>query len=74
MTKLTLPGEIGRQLTAAGECIELCNEGGQTIGFFTPAVAGQPRGPQVNDDELARRECEESTYSTDEVLAHLRSL
>jgi hypothetical protein len=74
MTKLTLPGEIGRQLTAAGQCIELCNEGGQTIGFFTPVAAEQPRGPKVGDDELARREREEATYSTDEVLAHLRTL
>jgi hypothetical protein len=74
MTKLTLPGEIGRQLTAAGQCIELCDEGGQTIGFFTPLVARPPRGPQVSDEELTRREREEAMYSTDEVLAHLRTL
>jgi hypothetical protein len=74
MTKLTLPGDIGRQLTASHDCVELCDEGGRTIGFFTPAVEGMRRGPQVSDAELARREREEPTFSTHEVLAHLRSL
>ena len=74
MTKLTLPGEIGRQLTAAHDCVELCDEGGRTIGFFTPAVSGTPRGPQVSDEELARRDREEPTFSTGDVLAHLHTL
>ena len=74
MTKLTLPQEIGRQLTGAHGCLELCDEGGRTIGFFTPAVSGTPRGQQVTDQELERRDLEESTFSTAEVLAHLYTL
>jgi hypothetical protein len=74
MTKLTLPGDIGRQLTATHDCVELCDEGGRTIGFFTPAVEGALGGPRVSDEELTRREREEPTYSTGEVLAHLRAL
>jgi hypothetical protein len=74
MTKLTLSGDIGRQLTAVHDCVELCDEGGRTIVFFAPAVEGTPRGPRVSDEDLARREREEPTYSTDEVLAHLRTL
>jgi hypothetical protein len=74
MTKLTLTGDIGRQLTATHDCVELCDEVGRTIGFFTPISEGSPRGPRVSDDELARREREEPTYSTREVLDHLRAL
>ena len=74
MTKLTLHGEIGQQLTAAHQCLELCDDSGQTIGYFTPIVQGVALGPQVSEEELDRREREDSTYSTEEVLAHLRSL
>ncbi len=74
VTKLTLPGDIGRQLTATHDYVEICDEGGRTIGFFTPVIEGALRGPRVTGEELARREREEATYSTAEVLAHLDTL
>ena len=74
MTKLTLPGEIGRQLTAAHQCVELCDEGGQTIGFFTPASSQALLDPQISEDELDRRERDDRTYTSDEVRARLRGL
>jgi hypothetical protein len=74
MTKLVLPSDVGRQLTDAHDCVELCDEVGRTIGFFTPLAERAPSGPRVSDDELKRRDLEEPTYSTDEVMAHLRTL
>ena len=74
MTKLILPDEIGRRLSNTHDCVELCDEVGRTIGFFTPAAERAPLGPRVSDEELKRRELEEPTYSTDEVMTHLRSL
>jgi hypothetical protein len=74
MTKLTLPPEIGRQLIDAHGCLELCGPDGQTIGYFTPSIVGAARGPQVGDQELERRDRDEPTYSTAEVLAHLMTL
>ena len=74
MTKLTLPQEIGLQLTGAHDCLELCDAEGRTIGFFTPAVSGEVRGPQVSDQELERRDRDEPSFSTAEVLAHLYTL
>jgi hypothetical protein len=74
MTRLTLPQDIGRQLTSAASCLELCDEVGRTIGYFTPAVVGLVRGPQVSDDELERRDQDEPSYTTAQVLAHLMTL
>ena len=74
MTKLTMPSDIGRRLAATRDCVEVCDEVGRTIGFFTPVVAGTPRGPLVSDEELERRDRDEPTFSTDEVITHLRTL
>ncbi|MGD9633507.1 MAG: hypothetical protein AB7G28_05920 [Pirellulales bacterium] len=74
MTRLTLPTEIGRQLIDANGCLELCDEVGRTIGYFTPAAVGVVRGPQVSDEELERRDRDEPSYSTAQVLAHLTTL
>jgi hypothetical protein len=74
MTKLKLPGDIGRQLTASQQCIELCDEAGQTIGFFTPATDPALLDPQISEEELDRREREDRTYSSSEVRARLRGL
>jgi hypothetical protein len=74
MTKLVLTGDLSRQLTSIHGCVALCDDTGQTIGFFTPAAPDSPRGPRVNDEELDRRDREEPIFTTDDVLAHLRSL
>jgi hypothetical protein len=74
MTKMTLPAEVGRQLTAAHQCVELCDEGGRTIGFFTPALSEALLDPQISEEELDRREREDRTYTSEEVRARLRGL
>jgi hypothetical protein len=74
MTKLTLPANIGRQLTGIDQCVELCDEGGQTIGFFTPVSNEAYLDPQISEEELDRREREDRTFSSAEVRARLRGL
>ena len=73
MTRITVSGELGRQLTDVQSCIELCDDAGHTIGYFTPAVEILP-GPSISNEELDRRENCESIYRTEEVLARLRKL
>jgi hypothetical protein len=73
MIKLILDDNTGVELAAAGQCVEICNAAGRTIGFFTPADA--PRlDPQISDAELGRREREDETFSTQEIKAFLRKL
>lgn len=74
MTKLTLPEKISLQLTAAHQCVELCDEQGQTIGYFTPAVPEALLDPQISEEEFDRREREDRTFTSDEVRARLRGL
>ena len=74
MTKLNLPGEIGRQLTATHKCVVLCDERGKTIGFFTPVSLEAYLDPQISEEELDRREREERTFTSAEVRERLRGL
>jgi hypothetical protein len=73
MTKLTVSGDLSRQLTVVQKCVELCDDTGHTIGFFTPAFR-DIRAPSISNEELDRREADDPIYRTHEVLAHLRSL
>ena len=74
MTSIVLSGDLSRRLTSVHGCIALCNEAGTTIGFFTPAPLKPRLEPIVSDEEMDRRVREDPTYSTNEVLAHLRTL
>jgi hypothetical protein len=73
MSKVTLPIDISRQLSQAQSCVELCDASGQTIGYFTPAIASLDE-PYISEEELARRANEEPLYTTEEVLDYLRKL
>jgi len=73
MFKLILDDNVAMRLGAADRCVEVCNAVGRTIGFFTPIGAAHLE-PQVSDVELGRRECEDETFSTQQVKAFLRKL
>ena len=73
MTKITVPGDFGKQLVQTQDCAVLCDDAGQVIGYFTPAFSEFAES-YISEEELARREKEEPLYTTEEVLAHLRSL
>ncbi|HEY3395118.1 MAG TPA: hypothetical protein VGK58_20630 [Lacipirellulaceae bacterium] len=72
MTRITVPSEISRQLAGAQNCVRVCDEAGHTIGLFTPA-ANLILEPTISQEELDRRE-KEPSYTTEQVLAHLRKL
>jgi hypothetical protein len=75
---IIVDGGLRAKLLAAGEEAELRDEAGNLIGLFIPA--GHPNGEDepplgLTAEELQRRlapDCK--TYTTAEVLAHLRGL
>lgn len=73
MIKIVLDDTTGGKLAGAQRCVEVCDSSGRTLGFFTPGGAAI-LDPQVSDEELARRERDDETFTTTEVQAHLRSL
>jgi hypothetical protein len=70
---ITLPDEIGSQLSGVRGSVRVCDRAGHTLGLFTP-TADIVLEPQISEEELERRSREEPLYSTEQVLAHLRSL
>jgi hypothetical protein len=70
---IILPDEIGSQLSGVRGSVRVCDRAGQTLGLFTPA-AELVLEPQISEEELKRRSKEEPLYTTEQVLAHLRSL
>jgi hypothetical protein len=54
--------------------VALCDEAGVTIGFFPPATRAPNLEPRIRDEEMDRRLREEPLFSTEEILAHLRTL
>ena len=81
MVKLMIDESLPGRLTGLGECAELCDGAGKTVGFFTPSHPQHkpPLQPRVSDEELDRRAAAaranpESTFTTEQVKAHLRRL
>ena len=72
MTKITLTAEVGRQLSKIPYCVQLCDDAGNVIGLFTP-VTDLVLEPTISEEELDRRE-NEPCFTTEQVLAHLRTL
>jgi hypothetical protein len=77
MTRITVSKEISNQLLngllKSRDGVEVCDTSGVTIGFFTPSVDLVLEPPPLSEEELNRRETE-PCFTTEEVLAHLRSL
>jgi hypothetical protein len=82
MARLTLDPDTLAKLGGLRERAELCDESGQTLGFFQPAPTRDRELYKtieipVSEGELQRREQEIATgkgFTTAEVLAHLKSL
>ncbi len=72
MAKLTVPEELGRKLKEVRGTVRVYDDAGQTLGLFT-AAADLILEPTITPEELDRRETEPG-YTTEQVLAHLRSL
>ncbi len=74
MARILIDPQLQKQLHALTETVELCDEQGRVIGRFVPQVdvaAYIPLTPQVNEEELRRREESTDWFTTAEILEHL---
>ncbi len=77
MNKVTIDRITLERLNRLGERLEICDESGRTLGYFTPAndhSLYEGVEPPVTEEELQRREQEAETYSTAEVVERLKKL
>jgi hypothetical protein len=74
MTKLTLDQAMLSKLSHLKEPVEVCDESGHTLGYYTPATDSslykRVKVP-FNEDELDRFEQEPGGRSLAEILADL---
>jgi hypothetical protein len=77
MTQIILDAALQKKLHDLVEPLELCDEAGRVLARVTPvydpALYG-PLEPQISEEEIRRREQSEKWYTTEQVLAHLKSL
>jgi hypothetical protein len=77
MTRITVNGELSTKLQELVEEVELCDPSGQVLGRFVPEFdmsQWEPMEPEISEEELQRREQSTEWYTTEEVLAYLKSL
>ena len=78
MTRLRIDASLPAKLLQLTEAAELCDEAGKVIGRFNPVFdpsKWEIIGPELTEAELDRRANSQGPwYTTEEVLAHLRSL
>ena len=77
MTRIILDPSTAARFGGVAQSVEVCDPSGRTLGYFTPALdRSLYEGVEcpVSNEELTRREREEPTSSTQDVLAHLRRL
>ncbi|HJT32526.1 MAG TPA: hypothetical protein VJ783_10820 [Pirellulales bacterium] len=77
MTRIVVDDTLRGLLHDFSRPLEFCDEQGHVLGRFVPendtAVAPY-EPPPLSEEEMKRREAEEPTYTTAEVLAYLESL
>jgi hypothetical protein len=77
MTRLILDKAAATRLRDVHERLALCDESGVILGYFTPAgeaVEYEDSIPPISEEELRRRLREDPTFTTAEVLDHLKKL
>jgi hypothetical protein len=77
MTQITLDAALSGKLHQLTQPVELCDPSGRVLGRFIPAVdmsEWEPVSPDVSEEELDRREQSGEWYTTEEVMAYLKSL
>jgi hypothetical protein len=77
MTRIVLDASVSNQLHALTQPAELCDPTGKVLGRFVPAIdlsQWEPVSPDVSEEELDRREQSTEWYTTEQVLARLKSL
>ena len=77
MTRVVLGQDAATKLRGARERLELCDDSGTILGYFTPAeeaVEYEDFIPPISEEELRRRLRDEPSFTTDEVLERLKKL
>jgi hypothetical protein len=77
MTRIILDASVSSKLSNLIEAVEICDPYGRVLGRFIPRIdmsEWEPVSPDVSEEELDRREQSEEWYTTEQVLAHLKSL
>jgi hypothetical protein len=77
MTQIILDASVAGKLHNLSQPVELCDPSGRVLGEFLPRIdmsEWEPVSPPASEDELDRREQSEDWYTTEQVLAHLKSL
>jgi hypothetical protein len=76
MTRLIVDASLPDKLPHLLQPVELCDATGRVIGHFVPQLDPTQYNlePQISEAELDRREQEEESYTTAEVLAYLENL
>ena len=77
MIRIVLDTTLREKLHNLDQPLELCDETGRVLArvmpYYDPAEYG-PLEPQVSEEELRRRARSDKWYTTEQVLAHLKSL
>jgi hypothetical protein len=73
MQKVILDRDTRSKLANLEQCLELYDESGRIVGYFTPVVPERLECP-YSEEELRRSSQETETYSTAEVLHFLENL
>lgn len=77
MTRIVLDAGVSSKLHELTLPAELCDPSGRVLGQFVPTInrsEWESLSPEISEEELDRREQSTEWYSTEEVLAHLKSL
>jgi len=77
MTQIFLDANLSNKLHELGQPAELCDPSGKVLGRFVPLIdlsEWEPVSPEASEEELDRREQSDEWYTTEQVLAHLKSL
>jgi hypothetical protein len=78
MTRVIVDDILQSKLRNLTEPLELCDPAGRVLGRFVPEIdlsGYEPWEPEFSEEELQRDEqSDEKRYTTEEVLAHLKSL
>lgn len=77
MSQIIVDTALSSKLGQQFHPVELCDPDGRVLGQFIPKIdlsQYEPLEPQVSEEELDRREQSTEWYTTEEVLAYLKSL
>jgi hypothetical protein len=76
MTRIIVDEALRSKLHNLAEPLELCDEAGRVLARLTPLAdlsQYEPWEPPISEEELRRREQSDKWYTTEQVLAHLKS-